>query len=163
MPVGGDEVSATPITLPGQEVPVGGDEVSATPITLPIDSDLGGIEEAMVLPVPIPGEGAPVGVDEVSVLPVPIPQPSVPVGADSGLDRAVDDEIALDRKGDDAPAGIGIDDASPDTEFLVEVIEEMHVEDVRLEEFETESVEWVEPVVDPEDLALDEGIDELDS
>ena len=138
--------------------------MSATPITLPIDSDLGGIEEAMVLPITSPGQEMPVGGDEVSVLPVPIPQQSVPLGADSELLRAVDDEIALDRKGGDAPVGIGIDEASPDTEFLVEVVEEIHVEDVRLEEFETESVEWVEPVVDPEDLALDdEGIDELDS
>ena len=121
MPVGGDEVSATPITMPGQEMPAVG--------------------------------------DEVSVLPIPVPD-----GRDSELFRPVDDEIALDRKGDDAPAGIGIDDASPDTEFLVEVVEEIHVEDVRLEEFETESVEWVERIVDPEDLALDdEGIDELDS
>jgi hypothetical protein len=54
IPLPGEEVSATPITLP---FPRPEEEVSATPITLPT-------------PIPLPGE-------EVSATPIPLPRPEV--------------------------------------------------------------------------------------
>ena len=146
VPVGGDEVSATPITLPGQEVPVGGDEVSG-------------------LPVPIPGGELPTGGEDVSVLPIPVPEPPASGGVDPAPERSVDDEIALDRKGGDAPVGVGVEEVPPtDVELAVEAVEEVHVEEVRFEEVEVDTVESIEPAFEPEISVLDEeGIDDLDA
>ena len=131
---------------PGQELPVGVDEVSATPITLP-------------------GEEFPVGGGEVSATPITLPEPPSSGGVEPGPGRSVDDEIALDRKGDDAPVGVGIDEVPPvDVEFAVESVEEVHVEEVRFEEIEVETVESIEPAFDPEISVLDEeGIEDLDA
>ena len=159
-----DMVSNDPILMPSEEVPVGIDEVTGLPIPIP---------------TPIPGGEVPVGVDEVSTLPVPIPTPvpggEVPVGVVevSATPNALptepptagaDEVIALDRKGGDLPVGIGIEEASStDAEFLVEIVEEIHVEEVLLEDVEIESVAWTEPTIDREDVAPDdEDIDDLD-
>ncbi len=165
VPVGGDEVSATPITLPGQEVPVGGDEVSATPITLPGQEVPVGGDEVSGLPIPIPGGELPTGGEDVSVLPIPVPEPPASGGVDPAPERSVDDEIALDRKGGDAPVGVGVEEVPPtDVELAVEAVEEVHVEEVRFEEVEVDTVESIEPAFEPEISVLDEeGIDDLDA
>lgn len=145
----GGDVSATPITLPGEAMPVGDEVVSATPITLP-------------------DEVPPLG-DEVSLLPIPIPVPPTAGGEGAGeveLDDKGDDQIALDRKGGDKPVDISVDETSADVavEFRVEVVEEVQVEEVLLEDVELGTMEPAAPIVELEELALDEeGIDELDT
>ena len=153
-----DEVSATPITLPGQEVPVGGDEVSATPITLPGQEVPVGGDEVSGLPIPIPGGELPTGGEDLSVLPIPVPEPPASGGVDPAPERSVDDEIALDRKGGDAPVGIGVEEVPPtDVELAVEAVEEVHVEEVRFEEVEVDTVESIEPAFEPEILSSRRG------
>ena len=152
---GDGEVSATPITLPGEEMPVGDGEVSATPITLPGEE------------MPVGGEEMPVGGEEVSVLPIPVPEP--PAAREAGDGHVTLDDkgemIALDRKGDDGPVGIG-DEGAPtadDVEFHVAVVEGAQFEEVRLEEVEPLTVEWDEPMTEGEVVALEEeDVEELD-
>jgi len=164
-PVGGEEVSTLPIPLPGEELPAGGDDVSATPITLPSQEFPVGGDEVSATPITLPGEEFPVGGGEVSATPITLPEPPSSGGVEPGPGRSVDDEIALDRKGDDAPVGVGIDEIPPvDVEFAVESVEEVHVEEVRFEEIEVETVESIEPAFDPEISVLDEeGIEDLDA
>ncbi len=72
----GDEISATPIPLPGQP-DKSGEEVSATPIPLPGQPDKSG-EEISATPIPLPGQPDKSG-EEISATPIPLPgQPDRP-------------------------------------------------------------------------------------
>ncbi len=136
---GGEVVSATPITLPGEEMPVGGEVVSATPITLP-------------------GEEMPVG-GEVSVPPIPVPAQPTESDVDDG-------GTALDLMGEDVPADIGVEGtpAVDDAEFRVEAIEEIQVEEVRLEEVEADAIEWVQRITESDEPSLEsDDLEELDN
>jgi hypothetical protein len=89
----GDEISATPITLPGAERPATADGVSATPITLPdgigpLAGEAGRLEggrqgvEGLPIPIPYPQAGA--GGEQVSATPITLPDEISP------LDRQAD-------------------------------------------------------------------------
>ncbi|MEA3511074.1 MAG: hypothetical protein U9R51_06525 [Actinomycetota bacterium] len=164
-PVGDEVVSAIPITLPGEEMPVGdgvvsgpGGEVSVIPINIPDGSMPVGDEVVSATPIPLPDEPPVLGDEVVSVLPVPVPEPPIPV-------EAAGDQVALDRKGGDSQVEIKLPDTpdEPAAEFHVEVIDEIQVEEVRLEDVETGNIELAEPVVERGDVSIEEeAVDDLD-
>ncbi len=82
-----EEISATPITLPGQEREGGqggrpGGGVEATPINLPNPQD-----EISATPITLPGQG----IDEVSATPITLPGQ----GKEASLDGKGDDRVAI--------------------------------------------------------------------
>jgi len=171
LPVGDSVVSATPITLPGQELPVGGEDVSNLPVPIPVEGPLLGGEVVSATQITLPGQEMPV-TDDASVLPIPVPVPPDVSDMDDAEAETLDtshkfsDVVALDRKGGDAPVDATVEDAltTDVPEFRVEVIEEVQVQEVRVEDVELGTLEMAEEIAEPEELALhEEGIEELDA